>query len=194
MAEELCEEADGIFATLIVSAAIRVQEATTAVPPNLPPRKACHQHPIQRSGLVKTQPSHERAESLIQQARLLFLRGQHQQAARLCRTALQLTPEDAAALELLGDLLHRQRDWEGALTHYRRALVAGPARPGLADKYDQVLNSDRRPGWQKLADGLAEGLARSAEHKLQQAAMAPLHILLGLGLLALLVWLAQHLP
>jgi hypothetical protein len=85
------------------------------------------------------------AESLLREASAFRRREKYREAEAKCREALSLVPKDAAALELLGDLLQGVARTEEALAAYRRATEADPKRYSAEKKYADLLM--RQQNW-----------------------------------------------
>jgi protein O-mannosyl-transferase len=78
--------------------------------------------------LLKSDP--ESAFLLTEKARLLLVGGRQQEAERLFRRVLDLSPYDAYSLFVLGSLERDRGDFAAAETDYRRALVEEPNQSG----------------------------------------------------------------
>ena len=79
------------------------------------------------------------AEPLLREASLLRRREKYADAETKCRAALNLVPKDAAALELLGDILQGVARVDEALAAYQRAAQADPKRASAEGKYADLL-------------------------------------------------------
>jgi tetratricopeptide (TPR) repeat protein len=79
------------------------------------------------------------SEALLREAHLLRRREKFTEAIAKCREALALVPRDAAALELLGDLLQGIAQIDSALAAYKRAVEADPKRATAERKYGDLL-------------------------------------------------------
>ena len=79
------------------------------------------------------------AEPLLRDAAMLRRREKFRDAEVKCREALQYVPKDAAALELLGDILQGVARVEEAMAVYKRALDADPKRSSAERKYGELL-------------------------------------------------------
>lgn len=79
------------------------------------------------------------AEPLLRDAAMLRRREKFQDAEIKAREALQYVPKDAAALELLGDILQGVARVEEAMAVYKRALEADPKRSSAERKYGELL-------------------------------------------------------
>jgi TM2 domain-containing membrane protein YozV len=112
------------------------------------------------------------AEQILRDAALLRRREKYAEAEKKCREALQLVPKDAAALELLGDLLQGVARINEALAAYKRALEADPKRSSAERKYGELLMRQqhwdtadpeavpRKPGFALLLSLLLPGLGQ----------------------------------
>ena len=78
-------------------------------------------------------------ETLLRDASALRRREKYSEAIAKCREALALTPSDATALELLGDLFQGVARTSEALSAYRRATEADPKRFSAERKYGDLL-------------------------------------------------------
>ena len=85
------------------------------------------------------------AEPLMREASMLRRREKYRDAEAKCREAIQLVPKDAAALELLGDLLQGVARVDEALAAYKRATEADPKRASAERKYGDLLM--RQQNW-----------------------------------------------
>jgi tetratricopeptide (TPR) repeat protein len=85
------------------------------------------------------------AETLLREASMLRRRERFRDAEAKCRESLALVPKDAAALELLGDLLQGVARTNEALAAYRRATEADPKRSSAERKYGDLLM--RQQNW-----------------------------------------------
>jgi tetratricopeptide (TPR) repeat protein len=65
-------------------------------------------------------------EALVKQGRVLFSRGQHDEAERLYRQAISLSPRSFEALRALGILLNLKGQYPEARTHLERAIKVAP--------------------------------------------------------------------
>jgi tetratricopeptide (TPR) repeat protein len=81
----------------------------------------------------------ERAESLLRQANLAKRRERYAEAEAGIREALHLTPSDALAIEMLGDVLQGVGRVDEAMLAYRRATLADPKRASAERKYADLL-------------------------------------------------------
>lgn len=79
------------------------------------------------------------AEQLLREAHILRRREKYAEAIGKCREALLLTPKDASALELLGDLYQGVAQVNPALAAYKRATEADPKRASAERKYGDLL-------------------------------------------------------
>lgn len=86
------------------------------------------------------------AEQLLREASTLRRREKYREAEAKCREALALTPKDAAALELLGDLLQGVARIDEALAAYQRALEADAKRSSAERKYADLLMRQQQWG------------------------------------------------
>jgi len=80
-----------------------------------------------------------RAEQLLRDAHIQRVRQQWAAAETLCRQALDLAPDDAMGLEMLGDLLAEKGSLGEALEAYQRAAGAQPGRPSLEHKIARLV-------------------------------------------------------
>ncbi|HEV2472901.1 MAG TPA: hypothetical protein VGS41_09565 [Chthonomonadales bacterium] len=88
------------------------------------------------------------AEQLLREAHALRRREKYAEAEARCRQALELTPKDAAALEMLGDILQGVAKVNEALAAYKRATQANPNRATAERKYGDLLM--RQENWTGL--------------------------------------------
>jgi|GEM_PF-3340932 len=85
------------------------------------------------------------AETLLRDAGMLRRREKFVDAEAKCREALELTPKDGAALEMLGDILQGVARIDEALAAYKRAVEAEPRRSAAEKKYADLLM--RQENW-----------------------------------------------
>jgi TM2 domain-containing membrane protein YozV len=78
------------------------------------------------------------ADRLLTAANLARRRGNFKEAENSVRAALELTPKDAAALELYGDILQSVGRVDDAAFAYSRALEADPSRKTAEKKYAEL--------------------------------------------------------
>lgn len=91
-----------------------------------------------------------KAEPILRDASMLRRRERYTEALLKCREALDLTPKDAAALELMGDILQGVARIDEALAAYKRATEADPKRASAERKYGDLLM--RQQNWGGSAD------------------------------------------
>ena len=84
-------------------------------------------------------------EPLLRDATMLRRREKFVEAEAKCREALELVPKDAAALEMLGDILQGVARIDEALAAYKRAREADPRRASAEKKYADLLM--RQENW-----------------------------------------------
>ena len=77
----------------------------------------------------------EEAGRRLTNAHILLRRGRAAEAEASVRAILAERPADAAALELLGDVLAARNDWEGAGAAYQDALKHEPGRASAETKF-----------------------------------------------------------
>jgi tetratricopeptide (TPR) repeat protein len=87
---------------------------------------------------VETEQGRDKLDALLREANVFRLRGQAEEAEARCRAALELAPEDATALEMMGDLVRGRGQTEAAADFYKRAVAAAPGRPSPEKKYAEV--------------------------------------------------------
>ena len=78
------------------------------------------------------------ADLLLGRARLSYRRGAVQEALALCKDAVELTPGDAVALELYGDILQSLGRVDDALYCYRTAADLAPERASAERRYAEL--------------------------------------------------------
>ena len=83
------------------------------------------------------------AEAILRDANLLRRREKYAEALEKCLAAIQLVPKDAAALELLGDILQGVARTDEALAAYKRATAADKKRHSAEKKYGDLLMRQR---------------------------------------------------
>jgi len=113
---------------------------STSVPSPAPPEPFTPHPTIDFPAFRETsEKEREEADRVLTSAHLARRRGDFAQAERLCRQALELSPGDAVALELYGDVLQAVGRVDDALAAYERATQADPARPGPGKKHAELL-------------------------------------------------------
>ena len=112
------------------------------------------------------------AEPLLRDAAMLRRKEKFRDAEIKVREALQFVPKDAAALELLGDILQGVARTDEALATYKRALEADPKRSAAERKYGELLvlqqnwnladpeAMDRNPWFARLLSLILPGLGQ----------------------------------
>ncbi|MBM3494233.1 MAG: hypothetical protein FJX72_07925 [Armatimonadetes bacterium] len=86
----------------------------------------------------------DEAERLLRDAHLARRRGRFAEASERCLAAIAKTPSDAAALEMLGDIMQALGRVDDAVVAYHRAGEADPRRASAERKYAAlVLMQDR---------------------------------------------------
>lgn len=88
------------------------------------------------------------AEGLLREASMFRRREKFRDAEAKCREALNYAPKDAAALELLGDLMQGVGKINEALAAYKRAQKADPKRSSAERKYADLLMLQQ--SWNRL--------------------------------------------
>ncbi len=82
------------------------------------------------------------AYALLAQANLHRMRGQWEDAAEKCMTALRLAPDSASANSLLGDIYENQGRYDDAAQWYRMALDVNPDSPADRLKLDRLRRNE----------------------------------------------------
>ena len=112
------------------------------------------------------------AETILRDAAMLRRKEKFKDAEIKVREALQFVPKDAAALELLGDILQGVARTDEALATYKRALEADPKRSSAERKYGELLvlqqnwnvadpeAVDRNPWFARLLSLILPGLGQ----------------------------------
>ncbi len=94
----------------------------------------------------------EQAERLLREAHIARRRGRFEDAFQACHAAIDRCPHDAAALEMLGDILQALGRVDDAVAAYRRSGEADPSRRSAERKYAElVLMQDRMASPMSLA-------------------------------------------
>ena len=86
-------------------------------------------------------PENYKEHTNLTEARELHARGDHAGAATLCRVILSATPDDAAALHLLGVIMSEVGLHSQALPIFERALRMGGTEPTLLYNYGMALRA-----------------------------------------------------
>jgi tetratricopeptide (TPR) repeat protein len=81
----------------------------------------------------------QQADRMLTGANISRRRGQFAEAERECRSALELIPGDAAALELYGDILQAVGRVDDALYAYHRATESDAGRKTAEKKYAELM-------------------------------------------------------
>lgn len=112
-----------------------------ASPPSIPPSEAYVPKPtITLPPFREATPQERmRADSLLTAANIARRRGNFKEAEQRCREAIELTPQDAAALELYGDIFQSVGRVDDALFAYERAKEADPNRASAEKKYAELM-------------------------------------------------------
>ena len=114
-------------------------------------------------------------EELVKQGRTLFSRGQHDEAERLYRQAIAISPRSFEAARALGILLNLKGQYPEARTHLERAVMVAPTNTvrhqalatlalsyAFEGKFDAVVREYESLRRQQQVDGDASGAAASA--------------------------------
>lgn len=88
---------------------------------------------------VSSPDERQRAERMLTNANISRRRGQFAEAEKECRAALDLVPQDSAALELYGDILQSVGRVDDALYTYQRATEADETRRTAERKYAELM-------------------------------------------------------
>jgi len=118
-----------------------------------------------------------RVEELLRDAHLARVRRHWAEAETLCRRALDLKPDDAMGLEMLGDLLAEKGDLDGALERFRAALALDPTKAALEDRIARLA---LQKGEAELERQEAERLLNSPTGKVAAKRNATVAVLLSL--------------
>jgi len=113
--------------------------ATT--PPPLPPSEALVPKPTITLPPFRDATPQQRMEAdrLLTAANVARRRGHFKEAEQHCREAIELVPQDAAALELYGDIFQSIGRVDDALFAYQRATEADPKRASAEKKYAELM-------------------------------------------------------
>jgi len=127
----------------------------------------------------------QRGESLLREANLFRLRQDPVTAEARCRAAVELLPDDATALEMLGDLIRAaDGDPEEAMQWYQAALKLRPGTESLEVKIAALIlqQGEARYATERLARRLEGGGATPAQRRRQVTLATLMSLLLpGLG-------------
>lgn len=130
----------------------------------------------------------QKVETMLRDAHIQRMRGQHAAAETLCRKALELSPNDLMGREMLGDLLTGKGDLDGALENYRAAFEKQPQKAALEEKIARlVLQKGEEEHDKILAQLLLENPGRKTEAK-RNATLATLLSMVCPGLGQLVVY------
>ena len=86
----------------------------------------------------------EDGDTLTLLASIIVERGAFDEADRLLKRALQLSPMEPTPWLNLGRLFQQRRRWGDALTHYETAVKVFPDHPAIAATYGQLLQRANR--------------------------------------------------
>ena len=125
--------------------AVVLAPAAMAVPAASRPRKTLPAPPAFPEFRESSPAELREAEPLLREASLLRRRDKYTEAEAKCRAALELVPNDAAALELLGDIWQGLAKVDDALAAYQRAVQADAKRTSAERKYADLLT--RQQDW-----------------------------------------------
>jgi tetratricopeptide (TPR) repeat protein len=101
-------------------------------------------------GAVKVRPLGEPVDAtgdekeihdLLTQANLLRLRGDSKAASQKCIQTLRLSPGNASAHSLLGDICYAEGRLRDAMEWYRLALTLDPGRKSDREKLDKLIDN-----------------------------------------------------
>jgi tetratricopeptide (TPR) repeat protein len=79
------------------------------------------------------------ADRLLTKANVARRRGSYQEAEAACRSAIEKTPDDPAALEMYADILQSVGKVDDAVITYHRAIEIDPSRRSAERKYGALL-------------------------------------------------------
>jgi hypothetical protein len=92
-----------------------------------------------------TAQERQAADAALREANAFRRREKYREAEEKCRLAILHAPKDAAALELLGDILQGVARTDEALAAYKRAMEADARRSSAETKYGDLLM--RQQNW-----------------------------------------------
>lgn len=121
-------------ADLMAKRAAELQQTVAMAEANFPPFREASGQEVRQ------------AETLLRDAAMLKRREKFKEAEQKCREALNLTPKDSAALELLGDVMQGVARVAESLAAYKRAVEADPKRSSAERKYGELLMQQQQWG------------------------------------------------
>ena len=148
---------------------------------------------------MEAEQNAEKAHRLLTTARVHQMRGNLEEAYSSCREAVALDPNNAAALEILGDLEAARGEFDQAIEHFRASFRAD-ARPAVEEKIALMalrIDEKKRGGYD-YSDGLLDAGDRKHVNPSLACAMSMLFPGLGQfyngeykkGMVFLLLWMA----
>jgi tetratricopeptide (TPR) repeat protein len=104
---------------------------------------------------MESDPKAETLHRLLTTANLQRMRGDLSAAMATCQEVLQADPENATALDLMGDLLAQKGELDAAMEHYQKAFKREP-RAATEEKIARLAlriqaekeRSDTAPAWE----------------------------------------------
>lgn len=116
--------------------------------------------------MIWSQPNFDKAEKL-------FKEGKYSQAEEGFLSCLKNNPNDLKAIEYLGDIAGQNKDWDKAISYYKKLKVSKPSEANYFYKYGGALGMKAKDANKFRALGMIDEVKTSFEKAI---ALNPKHI------------------
>lgn len=113
------------------------------------------------------------SQSNFDKAEKLFKEGKYSQAEEVFLFCLKSNPNDLKAIEYLGDIAGQNKDWDKAISYYKKLKVSKPSEANYFYKYGGALGMKAKEANKFRALGMIDEVKASFEKAI---ALNPKHI------------------
>ncbi|MFN7100113.1 MAG: tetratricopeptide repeat protein [Flavobacterium sp.] len=113
------------------------------------------------------------SQSNFDKAEKLFKEGKYSQAEEVFLFCLKSNPNDLKAIEYLGDIAGQNKDWDKAISYYKKLKVSKPSEADYFYKYGGALGMKAKEANKFKALGMIDEVKASFEKAI---ALNPKHI------------------
>lgn len=113
------------------------------------------------------------SQSNFDKAEKLFREGKYSQAEEVFLSCLKSNPNDLKSIEYLGDIAGRNKDWDKAISYYKKLKVSKPSEADFFYKYGGALGMKAKEANKFKALGMIDEVKTSFEKAI---ALNPKHI------------------